>query len=114
MGQWPRLNVHQQRRVTRLRRIGACLLAAFIALAIIVYRLGVAHRGPSVEDLLPGTAARLEHQRGILFGRTGVAMFRWFDALQEPSGQAGILVVVGIIAAAACYQAAHRIEIEEG
>jgi hypothetical protein len=114
MTQWPRLNVHQQRRVTRLRRIGACVFAAFIGVAIVVYRVGVANRGPSVEELLPGTAAIVERQRFILFGRTGVEMFRWFEALQEPAGQAGLLVVAGLIAAATCYQVAHIIEIEEG
>lgn len=114
MAQWPRLNVHQQRRVTRLRRTGACVFAACIALAMVVYRIGVAHDAPTVEELLPGTAAIAERQRFILFGRTGVAMFRWFEALQEPAGQAGLVVVIGFIAAAACYQVAHRIEIEEG
>jgi hypothetical protein len=53
---------------------------------MIVYRLGVAHRGPSVEELLPGTAALVEHQRGILFGRAGVAMFRWFDSARRSAG----------------------------
>ncbi|MEO8482790.1 MAG: hypothetical protein ABI634_11305 [Acidobacteriota bacterium] len=100
--------------MTRLRRIGACVLAAGIAAAMIVYRLGLAHRGPTVEELLPGTAAVVERQRFILFGRTGVEMFRWFEALQEPAGQAGILVFIGFIGAATCYQVAHRIEIEEG
>jgi hypothetical protein len=114
MASWPRLNVHQQRRVTRLRRIGACLFAACIGLAIVIYRLGVAHDTPSMEELLPGSAAVAERQRYILFGRTGVSMFRWFEALQEPAGQAGLVVAAGLIAAAACYQVAHRIEVEEG
>ena len=114
MSGWPRLNFHQQRQVARLRRIGACVLAASVGLAIIVYRVGVANRAPSVEELLPGTAAIVERQRAILFGRSGAAMFRWFEALQEPAGQAGLLVVLGIIGAATCYQVAHVIEIEEG
>ncbi|HWB16849.1 MAG TPA: hypothetical protein VG538_10620 [Vicinamibacterales bacterium] len=113
MGPWPRLTVHQQRRVIRLRRIGASLLAACIALAMIVYRVGLAHRAPTAAELLPGTAAVIERQRGILFGRSGAAMFELFETLQEPEGQAGILVLVGIIAAAACYQVAHKIEIGE-
>jgi hypothetical protein len=114
MHPWPRLNVHQQKRVVRLRRTGACVLAVFIGLAMVVYRVGVANRAPTVEDLLPGTAARVERQRFILFGRTGVEMFRWFEALQEPAGQAGLLVVIGLVAAATCYQVAHIIEVEEG
>lgn len=114
MRQGPRLNVHQQRQVTRLRRTGACVLAASIGLAMIVYRIGVANRQPTVDELLPGTAARIERQRAILFGRTGAAMFRWFEALEEPAGQAGLLVCLGFIGAATCYQVAHRIEIEEG
>jgi hypothetical protein len=97
----------------RLRRIGACLLAACIGVAMIVYRVGVAHRGPSVDELLPGTAAVVARQRAILFGRSGAALFELFETLGEPEGRAGVLVVVGIIAAAVCYQAAHRIEIGE-
>jgi hypothetical protein len=114
MAHWPRLNVHQQRRVTRLRRVGASMLALSIALAMIVYRVGLAHRAPTVDELMPGTAAIVERQRGVLFGRTGVALFHLFEALEEPAGQAGLLIFAGIIAAAVCYQVAHRIEIEEG
>lgn len=114
MRPWPRLNVHQQRRVFRLRRIGDALLAISVGLAIVVYRLGEASRQPTVQDLLPATASALERQRGILFGRTGVAMFRWFEALQEPLGQAGIVVAIGVVATLTCYHFAHVIEVEEG
>src|SRR5580765_3848156 len=108
---WARLNLHQQRRVTRLRRTGDCVLAACIGLAMIVYRFGMANRVPTTEELMPGTAAIVERQRGILFGRSGVTMFRWFEALEEPAGQAGILVALGVIGFATCYQVAHVIEI---
>jgi hypothetical protein len=111
MGHWPKLSEHQERRMVRLRRIGASLLAACIGAAMIVYRVGVAHRGPTVNELLPGTAAVVERQRAILFGRSGAAMFDLFETLGEPEGRAGVLVLVGIVAAAVCYQAAHRIEI---
>jgi hypothetical protein len=114
MGQWPRLNVHQQRRVTRLRRVGATLLAACIGLAMIVYRVGLAHREPTTTELMPATAAIIERDRGVLFGRTGVALFRLFEFLQEPAGQASLVIVIGIIAAATCYQVAHAIEVDEG
>ncbi|HWB31096.1 MAG TPA: hypothetical protein VG736_11390 [Vicinamibacterales bacterium] len=114
MRPWPRLNVHRQRRVRLLRRTGACLFAASIAVATIVYRIGIAHREPSVEELLPGTAAAIARQRGIMYGRTGAALFDLFEGLQEPAGHAFLLIVAGFIAAAICYQAAHRIEVEEG
>jgi len=110
----PRLNLHQQHQVTRLRRTGDCVLAACIGLAMIVYRIGVANRAPTAEELLPGMAAIVERQRGILFGSTGVTMFRWFDALQEPAGQAGLVVALGIIGAFTCYLFAHMIEVEAG
>jgi hypothetical protein len=79
-----------------------------------VYRIGVANRVPTIEELLPGTMKVVERERGILFGRMGIEMFRWFEALQEPAGQAGLLVLLGVIAAAACYQVAHRIEVDDG
>jgi hypothetical protein len=100
--------------VTRLRQAGACVLTACVCLAMFVYRIGIANRVPTIEELLPGTMKVVERERGILFGRMGIEMFRWFEALQEPAGQAGLLVLVGVIGAAACYQAAHRIEVEEG
>jgi len=112
MSRKPRLTVHQQRRVTRLRRTGACVLTACICVAMFVYRIGVANHVPTIEELLPGTTRIVERERGILFGPLGVEMFRWFEALQEPSGQAGLVVLLGVIGAAACYQAAHRIEVE--
>jgi hypothetical protein len=111
---WPRLNVHQQRRVKQLRRIGAAVFAGSIVLALIVYRIGIAHRGPSVDELLPGTAAAVARQRGIMYGRTGAALFDLFEGFQEPAGYVSLVVVIGFIAAAICYQAAHRIEVDEG
>jgi hypothetical protein len=110
----PRLTVHQQRRVTRLRRIGACVLTGCICLAMFVYRIGVATHEPTIEELLPATTRIVERERGILFGSMGVEMFRWFQALQAPAGQAGLVVLIGVIGAAAFYQAAHRIEVDEG
>jgi hypothetical protein len=111
---WPRLNVHQQRRVKQLRRAGACVFASSIVLALIVYRIGIAHREPSVDELLPGTAAAVARQRGIMFGRAGAALFDLFEGFQEPAGYASLVVVIGFVAAAICYQAAHRIEVDEG
>ncbi len=110
----PTLNVHQQRRVTLLRRAGACVLTGCICLAMFVYRVGVATHEPTIEELLPGTTRIVERERGILFGRMSIEMFRWFEALQQPAGQAGLLVLVGVIGAVACYQVAHRIEVDEG
>ena len=47
-------------------------------------------------------------------GRTGAALFDLFEGFQEPAGYASLVVVIGFIAAAICYQAAHRIEVDEG
>ena len=110
----PTLNVHQQRRVTRLRRAGACVLTVCICLAMFVYRIGVANHVPTIEELSPGTTKIVERERFILFGPMGLEMFRWFEALREPAGQASLLVLLGVIGAAACYQVAHRIEVDEG
>ena len=110
----PTLNVHQQRRVTRLRRAGACVLTGCICLAMFVYRIGVANHEPTIEELLPDTTRVVERERGILFGPMGIEMFHWLQALQAPVGQAGLVLLVGVIGAAACYQAAHRIEVDEG
>ena len=110
----PRLTAHQQRQVTRLRRIGACVLTACICLAMFVYHIGVANHVPTIEELIPGTTRIVERERGILYGRTFVEMFRVYEALQEPAGEAALVVLIGIIGAAICYQAAHRIEVEEG
>ena len=114
MREWPRLNPHRQRRVELLRRTGICVLAACIGLAMLVYRYGVVNHQPTLEELMPGTAAAIERQRGILYGRAGAAMIGWFDVLETPAGHAALLVIAGFIGAAALYQVAHTIEIEEG
>jgi hypothetical protein len=114
MAAWSRLNPHRQRRVDLLRRTGACAFALCVALAIFVYRIGVANHQPTLQELVPESAKAIERNRGILFGRTGITMLDWLDTLQEPAGMAFLLVIAGVIAAAAFYQVAHRIEVEEG
>ena len=114
MHEWPRLNPHRQRHVERLRRAGVCVLAACIALAILVYRYGVANHVPTVEELLPNTAANIERQRGLLFGPGIAQLMGWFDLLRHPAGQAALVVLAGVIGTAAFFQVAHAIEIEEG
>ena len=90
------------------------MLAAGIALAIVVYRLGVAHDAPTIEELLPAAAANIERQRGILFGRAVADMIGWSEMLGQPAGQAALIVVAGVIGAAAFYEVAHAIEVDEG
>jgi len=41
-------------------------------------------------------------------------MMGLFDMLGQPAGHAALIVLVGVIGAAAFYQAAHKIEVEEG
>ena len=81
---------------------------------MIVYRLGVLNRAPTVQELLPPTAAIIERQRGILFGPAVADMMGWFDMLGQPAGQAALIVIAGLIGAAAFYHVAHAIEVEEG
>jgi hypothetical protein len=90
------------------------MLAACFGLAIVVYRLGVANQAATLQDSLPGAAAAIERQRGILFGRGIAEMMGWFDMLEQPAGQAALIIVAGVIGAAAFYQVAHAIEVEEG
>ncbi len=90
------------------------MLASSFVLAILVYRIAVATYEPTLQEVLPDSAASIERQRGILFGRTGVVMFGWLAALQRPSGLAALVIVAGLIGAAVFYQAAYRIEIDEG
>jgi len=114
MRDWPRLHPTRQKHVQRLRRTGICVLAACIGLAILVYRLGVVNHRPTPRELIPGSTAVIERQRGLLYGRAGVALMRWYDALDQPEGQAFLVVLAGIIGALAFYQVAHVIEVEEG
>ncbi len=114
MREWPRLNPHRQKHVARLRRAGMCVLAACIGLAIVVYRFAALTYVPTVQELLPRTGEAIERQRGILFGRGIAEMMSWFDMLGQPAGQAALIVIAGLIGAAAFYQVAHAIEVEEG
>jgi hypothetical protein len=114
MREWPRLNAHRRRHVERLRRAGVSVLAGCIGLAMIVYRFGTANQTPTLQELLPATAASIERQRGILFGPAIADLMGWFDMLGQPAGHAALIVAAGVIGAAAFYQMAHRIEVEEG
>jgi hypothetical protein len=113
MREWPRLHPNQQRRVKRLRRAGICVLVGGVLLARLVYRAALANYTPTVRELLPNSAALIDRQRGILFGRGGLAMFDWFDALQQPAGQAALVVIAGVIGAITLYQVAHHIEADQ-
>jgi hypothetical protein len=89
-------------------------MAACIGLAMVVYRLGVANQAPTLQEMLPGMAANIERQRGILFGPAVAELMGWFDLLAQPIGQAALIIVAGLISAAVFYQVAHSIEVEEG
>ena len=114
MRDWPRLNPHRRRHVERLRRTGICVLAACIGLAMIVYRVGMANRVPTIQEVIPAAAANIERQRGLLFGPAVADLMAWFDMLGQPAGHAALIVIAGVIGAAAFYQLAHAIEVEEG
>jgi len=114
MREWPRLHPTRQKHVQRLRRAGIVVLAVCIGVAILVYRVGVMHHQPTARELIPGSTAVIERQRGLLYGRAGVALMRWYDALGQPEGQAFLVVVAGVISALAFYQVAHSIEVDEG
>jgi hypothetical protein len=114
MSERPRLNPHRQRHVERLRRAGGLVLAISVGIAMFVYRIGVVNHEPTIQELLPRTATNIERQRGLLFGRTGATIIGWFEFFEQPAGQAALIVMGGIVSAAALYQVAHRIEIEEG
>jgi hypothetical protein len=114
MREWPRLNPHRRRHVQRLRRAGISVFVGCIGLASVVYRFGAATQAPTLQEVLPATAATIERQRGILFGPAIADMMGWFDLLGQPAGHAALIVVAGVIGAAAFYQIAHAIEIEEG
>jgi hypothetical protein len=81
---------------------------------MIVYRVGMANRSPTLQEVIPATAASIERQRGILFGPAIAELMGWFDLLGQPAGHAALIVIAGVIAAAAFYQMAHTIEVEEG
>jgi len=113
MRDWPSLHPSRERHVARLRLAGRIVLGLSACVAVFVYRIGGFAQSERVQDLLPLSARVIERQRGILFGRTGAALMGWFDALGEPAGQAILIAIVGVIGAAALYQVAHQIEVEE-
>jgi hypothetical protein len=114
MYEWPRLNSHRRRQVARLRRIDVCVLAACLGLAIVVYRFGTANQAPTVRELLPGMTASIERQGGSSSVVPVADLMDWSTCWGSQSAMRRSSFITGVIGAAAFYQVAHSIDVEEG
>jgi hypothetical protein len=107
---WPTIHPLQRRRQQRLWKIGICVLAVGVAAARLTYRIEMRDAGPTVEQLMPGTTAALQRQRGILYGQTGATLLAWVDYLEQPEGHAALIVSGSVLTAVICFVLASRIE----
>jgi hypothetical protein len=106
----PRVHPLLRRRQRRLRTAGALVLATGIAIAMVNYRIDKRDASPTVEELLPGTTAVIQRQRGLLYGEHVAEGLAWLDYFKQPEGRAVLIVVVTALSAGACFYAAFRLD----
>lgn len=86
------------------------MLAAGIALAMLTYGIGKRDAQPTVVDLLPGTKAVIERQRGLLYGPTIAAGLAWLDYFERPEGEAALVMAGAALGSVVCFYLAWRLD----
>jgi hypothetical protein len=94
----------------RLRTIGVVVLLLGLAVAGAVYWIGTHSPGPTEDELLPGNARAVSRQMGVLYGKMGVLISQWSDALKQPATQAIIIAAVSILVAASFFYFARLLD----
>jgi len=94
----------------RLRTIGVIVLLLGLAVAGVVYWMGTHTSGPTEDELLPGNARAKSRQMGVLYGKMGVLISQWSEALKQPGTQAIIIAVASILFAAVCFYFARLLD----
>jgi hypothetical protein len=84
----------------RLRKIGVIVLLLGLAVAGVVYWMGTHASGPTEDQLLPGNARAESRQMGVLYGKMGVLISQWSEALKQPGTQAILIAGASILVAA--------------
>ena len=105
--------VSSPKRAARLRMIGILVLLLGIGGAGVVYWLGT--RSPDVSDNLSmvGYNKARTRQMGMLYGKMGPVIEKWFDELKQPGTQAEIIITVSILIAAGCFYFARLSDVDD-
>ena len=94
----------------RLRAIGVIVLVLGIAGAGLIYWIGT--RSPDVSDDLSmlGYNKAQTRQMAQLYGKSGLLIQEWLEALKQPGNQAILIVVVSVLIAIGCFYFARLLE----
>lgn len=94
-------SLHQER--ARLRRTGAIVLAAGIAIAGFIYWRGMRADDSRLDEFSQTQARAQERQMGIMYGRSGVMAEDLTEALKRPQTQAELIAGISALIAAGCF-----------
>jgi len=84
------------------------ILVIGLAAAALTYWIESRNAEPSIEDLLPGTAAAHERQMGILYGPALGTLMDWTnDLIGTPGGHALLIAGTAAIVAGVCFHVAR-------
>ena len=102
-----------RRRASQLRLTGSIVLLAGITAAALVYWMGT--RSPDLSDLLSmqGFHRAEQRQMGRLFGKSGLLINEWSEALAKPGTQAILIAVVSALVFLGCFYFARLLDIDD-
>ena len=102
-----------RRRASRLRRIGFIVLVAGIAAAGLVYWKGTRSPDLSADLSMQGFNRAEQRQMARLYGKSGLLIDEWSDALARPSTQAILIVVFSALVFGGCFYFARLLDIDD-
>jgi hypothetical protein len=82
------------------------VLVAGVAASGLVYWLETRSAEPTIEELLPGTAAANARQVGLLYGHGVQSLWEVYQEMKQPAGQAVMVAAISGLATAGCFRAA--------
>ena len=98
----------------RIRWVGVLVLAAGLLTAGRIWWVERHRTEPTIEEVLPGTAARNSRQMGILYGPIVQAVWDFYQELQQPYTEAPLVAVASLIVMIGCFRLAQSHEPHAG
>ena len=102
-----------KQRASRLRWIGFIVLVAGIAAAGLVHWLGTRSPDLSGNLSMQGFNRAEQQQMARLYGKSGLLVDEWSDALARPGIQAILIVAFSALVFAGCFYFARLLDIDD-
>jgi hypothetical protein len=97
-------------RRDRLRRAARVAFAIGLVVALLTYWLEARNAEPTMDEILPGSAAAHTRQLRMLYGQTLGTMLEWMEDLERPGGHALLIVIAAGMVSGVYLRLAHLCE----